>query len=94
MTIKWVRHPKHGRYPCTSSDFDLYINAGWIAEAEADQIIKQSDVDLPPDDEDIDDDDESGEQEPEDEVTKKPKRKKRRKAKRKAAAVEPESPQE
>lgn len=40
MTIKWMEHPKHGRYPCTSSDVDLYKKAGWTevqpkAEPEA-----------------------------------------------------------
>ena len=32
MTIKWVTHPKHGRYPCTSADIDLFKKAGWTEE--------------------------------------------------------------
>lgn len=29
MTIIWMEHPQHGRYPCTSADVDLFRKAGW-----------------------------------------------------------------
>jgi hypothetical protein len=29
MAIIMMEHPKHGRYPCTESDVDMFLKSGW-----------------------------------------------------------------
>lgn len=38
MTIIWMQHPQHGKFPCTSADVELYRKAGWT---EMENIGKQ-----------------------------------------------------
>jgi len=39
MTIIWMQHPQHGKFPCTSSDVELYRKNGWT-ELKAEKKIE------------------------------------------------------